>query len=132
MERVSGSESMEGMLGEDELREVISLQIVIDSVRAAGLEAASPLAAGSDAVLLVYGGEADGGVVAARATGAGAGVRQRTRGCGPRGTGGAGELLALVEWGGFGEGDAVFLLAAKDLEDMKSEGRDVERMPCWA
>ena len=31
-----------------------------------------------------------------------------------------GELLALVEWGGLGEGDAVFVLAAKDVDGMRS------------
>jgi len=112
---------MEGMLGEAELREVISLQIVIDSARAAALEVASPLATGSHAVLLVCGGEAtaESSLRARR-------VRVQAFDSGLEEVVFAdpvsqGELLALVEWGGFGDGDAVFLLAAKDLEDIKSE-----------
>ena len=51
-----GSGPPDGTLGEDELRAVICLQIVIDSARAAGLEVASPIPSESGDCLLVYGG----------------------------------------------------------------------------
>lgn len=107
-------------VSEAEVRSCISLQIVIDSVRAAALEVASPIAAGSGAVLLVYGGAA----TAASAL--------RARRVQVRAFDSAledlalavrvapGELLALVEWGGFGEEDAVFLLRERDIDGLKS------------
>jgi hypothetical protein len=116
VERVSGS----GALGEAEVRSCISLQIVIDAARAAELEVASPIAAGSHAVLLVYGGtvSAESALRARR-------VQVRAFDSDLEDVALAipmapGELLALVEWGGFGEGDAVFLLAAKDIEGMQN------------
>jgi hypothetical protein len=115
-----GSDSPVGTLSEDELRQVISLQIVIDSARAACLEVASPVNGGEGRVLLVYGGEATAESplrarrVRVRAFDSGletAALAERVS---------SAELLALVEWGGFGEGDAVFVLAAMDIEGVRS------------
>ena len=102
------------------MRGVISLQIVIDSARAAGLEVASPLHSESGEVLLVYGGEATAESslrarrVRVRAFDSGLETAAFAEPVSP------GEVLALVEWGGFGEEDAVFLLAEKDIEGVKS------------
>ena len=115
-----GSDPPDGTLSEAEVRAVISLQLVIDSARAAGLEVASPIHSESGDGLLVYGGEARRSApLRARR------VRVRAFDSGLETTAlaepvSAGELLALVEWGGFGEGDAVFLLAAKDIEGVRS------------
>ena len=115
-----GADTAEGILSEVEVRAVVSMQLVIDSARAAGLEVASPLASGSGGVLLVYGGEAtDEQPLCARP------VAVRAFGSGPEGVAlavpvASGELVALVEWGGLGEGDGVLLLAASDIEGVRS------------
>ena len=110
----------EGTISEAELRAVISVQIVIDSARAAGLAVASPIAAGSGAVLLVY-----GAAVTVESTLRARPVAVRAFGSGPEGVAlavpvASGELVALVEWGGLGEGDGVLLLAASDIEGVRS------------
>lgn len=115
-----GSNPPDGIISEAELREVISLQIVIDSARAAGLEVASPIAASSGAVLLVY-----GGAVTAESELRARRVRVRAFDSGLDETAlavpvSSGELMALVEWGGFGAEEAVFLLAAKDSQGVKT------------
>ena len=115
-----GSHPPDGIVSEAEVREFISLQIVIDSARAAGLEVASPVHAGDGQGLLVYGREAsDERALSARRVWVRAfdSGLETTALVGPVS---AGELLALVEWGGFGEGDALFLLTAMDIEGMRS------------
>jgi hypothetical protein len=117
-----GSDSPVGTLSEDELREVISLQIVIDSVRDAGLEVASPIPA-ECGVLLVYGAAAVAELpllarrVRVQAFDSGIETTALARPVWP------GEVLALVEWGGLGEGDAVFLVAPSDVEDVRAGRR---------
>jgi len=113
-----GAGADEGVLSEAEVRAVISTQLVIDSVRAAGLEVASPIAMDSGAVLLVYGGEAAESPLRARRVE----VRpfdselEDARLAVPVTVG---TLLALVEWGGLGEGDGVWLLAVSDIEGVR-------------
>ena len=109
-----------GVISEAEVRMVISTQLVIDSARAAGLEVASPIDADRGDRLLVYGGEAgdarpfNARRVEVRAFDSGLETMALADPTLP------GDLLALVEWGGLGEDEAVFLLAAKDIEGVRS------------
>jgi hypothetical protein len=114
------SDSPVGTLSEAEVRGLISMQIVIESARDAGLEIASPIPAGPGEVLLVYAaaGAAESPLLARR-------VRVRAFDSGLEAVALAepalpGEVLALVEWGGLGDGDAVFLLAEKDIGGAKA------------
>jgi hypothetical protein len=118
-----GSDSPVGTLSEDEVRGLISLQIVIESAGDAGLEIASPIPAGSGDALLVYcaAGAAESPLLARR-------VRVRAFDSGLEAVALAepalpGEVLALVEWDGLGEGDAVFLVAPSDVEDVRAGRR---------
>jgi hypothetical protein len=113
-----GAGADERVISEAEVRAVISSQLVIDSARAAGLEVASPLDSGCGGVLLVYGGEAAESPLRARR------VEVRAFDSGLEDVALAvpvapGELVALVEWGGLGEGDGVWLLAASEIEDVR-------------
>ena len=105
---------------EAEVRAVISTHLVIDSARAAGLEVASLIDADRGDRLLVYGGEAgDARPFNARR------VEVRAFDSGLDETAlavplASGELVALVEWGGLGEGDGVLLLAATDIDGVRS------------
>ena len=119
-------------VSEAEVRGLISLQIVIDSARAAGLEVASPIHPESGEALLVYGGDAtaESPLWARR-------VRVRAFDSGLEtaalaGPVSPGEVLALVEWGGLGEEESVFLLAGKGHREREVRARGVARVPCHA
>ena len=114
-----GAATDEGTISEAEVRAVISTQLVIDSARVAGLEVASPFHSEGGDALVVYGGEAnDESPLRARR------VEVRAFDSGLEETALAapvagGTLVALVEWGGVGEGDGVLLLAASDVEGVR-------------
>jgi hypothetical protein len=124
-----GAGADERVISGAEVRAVISSQLVIDSARAAGLEVASPLDSGCGGVLLMYGGEATESPLRARR------VQVRAFDSGLEDVALAvpvapGELVALVEWGGVGEGDGVWLLAASETEGVRRGA--VVPADCWA
>ena len=103
-----------------EVRDLIARTLVQESAEAAGLEVASPDSTGEGRVFLVYGGEAtETSALRARR------VRVRCFDSGCANTAledpiGCGDLVALVEWGGSEETDAVYLLGARDIDGVQS------------
>ena len=108
-----------GTASDVEVRDLIARTLVQESAEAAGLEVASRASAGEGEELLVFGG--------AVGTSGLLGRRVRVR-CFDSGFGntaladpiGPGDLVALVEWGGPEDADAVYLLGARDIDGVQS------------